>query len=102
MEEFPHSSPDSLQRGVRDARGATEDAGVTPDTKLGKVEVNYRHAGSSNTRCENCKHFAWNKGSQGKGTCRLVAGIIKPDDVCDKYASGGGGLRDLITNEPTY
>jgi hypothetical protein len=97
-EEFPHSSPDSLQQGVRDV----SDAGVTPDTKYGKEEVNYRPAGSSNTRCERCKHFSWSSGGRGTGTCRLVAGVIQADYVSDKFQSGGGGLRDLITNEATH
>jgi hypothetical protein len=100
--EFPHSSPDILQQGVQSASGAEEDAGVTPDTKYGKEEVNYRPAGSSNTRCERCKHFAWSSGGRGTGTCRLVAGTIQPDYVSDKFQSGGGGLRDLITNEATH
>lgn len=91
--EFPHSSPDSLQRSVQGA----EDEGVTPDTKYSKDEVNYRPAGSSSTTCEGCKHFAWSKGSQGAGNCQLVNGLIKPDYVCDEYESGGSGLIDLIT-----
>ena len=75
------------------------DDGVTADTKYGKAEVNYRDAGSSNTRCERCKNFAWSTGSSGKGTCRIVAGLISPGGVCDKFASGGAGLIDLVTGE---
>lgn len=92
--EFPHASPDSLQRAV----GGVNSEGVTPDTKFSKDEVNYRPAGSSSTRCEGCGHFAWSKGSQGTGNCELVNGLIRPEYVCDEYESGqGGGLVDLIT-----
>lgn len=91
--DFPHSSPDQYQRAV----SGLNDSGVTPDTKYTKDEVNYRPAGSSSTRCEGCKHFAWSKGSQGTGNCELVSGLIKPDHVSDKYEPSGGGLVDLIT-----
>jgi hypothetical protein len=101
LDEFAHSSPDQLQRGAAEAGREAGMGGATPDTKYGKAEVNYRPAGSSNTRCENCAHFAWSKGSQGKGTCQVVAGVIQPDMVSDRYEPFGGGLQDLITNEPT-
>jgi hypothetical protein len=101
MDEFPHSSPDILQRAVQAASGQMQDAGTTADTKLSKDEVNYRPAGSSNTRCERCVHFSWNKGSTGQGSCRIVAGLIKGDYVCDRFQSGGAGLTDLIENKPT-
>lgn len=96
--DFPHSSPDSMQRGNAQAESEATD-GVTADTKYGKAEVNYRPAGSSNTRCERCKNFAWSTGAQGQGTCRIVAGLISPDGVCDKYSGGSGGLIDLVTGE---
>lgn len=98
--EFPHSSPDAIQRDVRNQRAAQGDEGVTGDTKYGKAEVNYRPAGSSNTRCERCSHFSW-MGS-GRGACRLVAGTIDPGYVCDKFTSGGPGLVDLVTGEATH
>lgn len=94
MGPFPHSSPDQYQRAVQ---SAASDEGVTPDTKYSKDEVNYRPAGSSSTRCDGCANFAWSKGSQGVGNCRLVAGLIKPDYICDEYEAGGSGLMDLIT-----
>lgn len=97
MPEFPHSSPDSIQR---DVQGGAEEA-TTSDTKYGKAEVNYRDAGSSNTRCEKCKNFRWGGGERGTGSCRIVAGRIEAGAVCDKYASGGSGLMDLVTGEPT-
>ena len=101
IQEFAHGSPDALQRAAAAAGDAAESGGVTSDTKYGKAEVNYRPAGSSNTRCETCAHFRWAKGSQGRGSCRIVAGSIQPDMVSDKYTSGGRGLQDLVTGEPT-
>jgi hypothetical protein len=98
--EFPHSSPDSIQRQTAKAADAASEGGVTADTKLGKAEVNYRPAGSSNTRCERCKHFSWS--GQGTGNCRLVAGRIDPSYVSDKFQSGGTGLIDLVTGESTH
>lgn len=74
---------------------------VTPDTKYSKDEVNYRPAGSSSTNCEGCAHFAWNRGSRGQGNCDLVAGVVRPDYVCDEYESQGTGLVDLITGGRT-
>lgn len=99
LADFAHSSPDTMQRAVAQASSTASDDGVTADTKYGKAEVNYRDAGSSNTRCERCKNFAWSTGSSGKGTCRIVAGLISPGGVCDKFASGGAGLIDLVTGE---
>jgi hypothetical protein len=94
---FPHSSPDALQNAAADSADPT-----TPDTKYGKAEVNYRPAGSSNTRCETCSSFSWSKGgARNTGTCRVVAGIIDPSAVCDKYSSGGRSLTDLVTGQPT-
>ncbi len=100
--EFPHSSPDAMQRDVQKAREQATGEGVTADTKYGKAEVNYRPAGSSNTRCERCANFSWAAGGRGTGTCRIVAGMIDPSYVCDKYTSGGGGLQDLVTGEATH
>lgn len=96
--DFPHSSPDAIAQATAQASAESTD-GVTADTKYGKAEVNYRPAGSSNTRCERCANFAWSTGAHGQGTCRIVAGLISPGGVCDKYTGGGGGLIDLVTGE---
>lgn len=96
MGPFAHSSPDDLQR----AAGAAEDEGVTPDTKLLKSEVDYRDAGSSNTRCEMCRHFRFG-GGRGKGSCDLVSGSIDAGYVCNEFETGGNSLMDLVTGEPT-
>lgn len=97
LDEFAHSSPDTLQRSI----AGVEEEPVSSDMKYGKAEVNYRPAGSSNTRCERCQHFRWSRGASGQGTCRIVAGVIRPGDVCDRYESGGSGLMDLVTGEAT-
>ena len=89
--QFPHSSPDAIQRAVS---GQSEE--VTPDSKYAKDEVNYRPAGGSSTTCFDCSHFRRSKGT-GSGTCELVNGNIRPDYVCDEYEAGGTGLVDLIT-----
>lgn len=101
MPIFPHSSPDELQRAVQQVAGQEQDAGATGDTKFTKDEVNYRDAGSSNTRCERCANYSWAKGGGGTGTCRVVLGLIKPGAVCDRFTPGGTTVRDLITGEPT-
>jgi len=95
--EFPHASPDTIQRDVAKHAEKTD-----PDVKYSKDEVNYRPAGSSNTRCERCKHFSRAKGGGGSGSCKVVAGSISPSMVCDEYGSGGTGLTDLITGEATH
>ena len=101
MGPFPHSSPDDIAQATAAAQAAQE--GVTPDTKYTKSEVNYRDAGSSNTRCEECAHFTRARGGAGKGNCDLVSGTIDPGFVCDEFEPfGAGGLMDLITGEPTY
>lgn len=97
MGPFPHSSPDNLQRA---AAAAGADEGVTPDTKYTKSEVNYRDAGSSNTRCEKCRHFRFG-GQRGKGSCEIVNGAIDATYVCDQFEAGGSSLMDLVTGEPT-
>lgn len=101
LEEFAHTSPDGLQQLVAQAEAESGDMGVTADTKMTKREVNYRPAGSSNTRCERCSNFAWSTGAQGQGTCRVVLGLIDPGAVCDAYETGGGGLQDLVMGEAT-
>jgi len=97
MPEFPHASPDTLQREVAAVSDDTE-----PDVKYSKDEAGYRPAGSSNTRCERCKYFSRAKGGGGSGSCKVVAGSIRPNYVCDEYKSGGTGLTDLITGEATH
>lgn len=101
VDEFPHSSPDALQRETQAAAGADE---PSSDMKYTKQEVNYRGAGSSTTRCENCSNFRWGGGERGTGSCRIVAGRITADAVCDEFegGAGGSGLIDLITGESTY
>lgn len=97
MPEFPHSSPDTIQRSVANTSDESN-----PDVKYSKDEVNYRPAGSSNTRCERCSNFSRAKGGGGSGSCKEVAGSVSPKYVCDEYESGGSSLTDLITGEATH
>jgi hypothetical protein len=97
--EFPHASPDTLQREVAAASDKADAGDRSPDVKYSKDEVNYRDAGSSSTKCRGCKYFSWLKGGNSTGSCKLVAGRISPDAVCDKYRGGSGGLKDLITGK---
>lgn len=47
------------------------------DTKVSKKSVNYRPA-SGHHRCGNCSMYSHN-------TCSLVAGVINPHYVCNKW-----------------
>jgi hypothetical protein len=102
LQDFPHSSPDQMQQDTAAAAKAAQAGGTSPDVKYSKDEVNYRPAGSSNTRCERCAHFSYSPGARGTGTCEIVAGMIQAKYVCDKFTSSGGSLTDLIENKPTH
>jgi hypothetical protein len=45
--------------------------------KLSKIEVHYGRA-EGHKRCGNCSMYR-------KGTCTLVAGDIRRNDVCDRW-----------------
>lgn len=83
--QFPHSSPDTIQRDVAGVREGVDNA-----NKYSKVEANYRPAGSSKTRCGACKFY------QGAGICSQVEGDISPDGVSDIFQPRGKSLRDLV------
>jgi len=82
--QFPHSEPDSLQRETTEPNA----------NKLSKEEVNYRLAGSSDTRCSNCEHY------MGDNTCAVVGGVINPDGVSDAWTPQKRGLQDLVAPPP--
>lgn len=50
--------------------------------QVAKEDANYRYAGDSDRRCENCKHF------DGASGCALVGGIIRKVDTCDLFEPG--------------
>ncbi len=88
--QFPHSSPDSLQREVLPP--AQEADALTEGPTYTKAEANYRPAGTSQTACWSCRHFQ--RGHPN--TCRKVAGPIDPEAVCDLWQAKTYGLGDLV------
>ena len=46
---------------------------------VSKETVNYRHDRESARRCGNCVMF------HPDGSCDLVLGKIRPEDVCDRW-----------------
>jgi len=42
-------------------------------------QVNYRYSGNTTKSCGTCKHFI------APGQCEIVAGLIRPVDVCDQF-----------------
>lgn len=44
-----------------------------------KEEVNYRYSGDKFESCGNCVHFKF------PGACEIIAGPVRPVDVCDKF-----------------
>lgn len=75
----------AMQRAIRKALMAKREALVNDDSPgLGKVwqkeEVNYRYSESQAKSCGTCSMFI------APGTCMIVAGLIRPVDVCDKWA----------------
>jgi hypothetical protein len=53
---------------------------------VSKKAANYRSAEKPAIRCRECKYM-WPKLSIGG--CRYVRGVIRPDDVCDLFATQG-------------
>lgn len=47
--------------------------------KLSKVSVRFEHPAKGPDHCSGCKHFL------GRGVCEIVAGLIAPEDWCDKF-----------------
>lgn len=90
--DFPHTSPDLLQRDVEARRSEAEGVG---GAKQPKESVNYRDAGSSDTRCGTCMHFS--PGMSGsKGSCDLVEGIVSSGGVSDLYDGGSDSVMDIV------
>jgi len=58
-----------------------------------KEEVNYRYSGKMDQACGACKYFI------EPGGCKIVSGLIRPVDVCDKFdprkkpGQGGNTVR---------
>lgn len=65
-------------------------------SKVSKRSVNYRKKPYSwgGRRCGNCSMFTRAKaGPGGTGSCTLVAGEIRPQDICDRWDWAWAGRR---------
>ena len=51
--------------------------------KHSKEEADYRKADNPDERCRVCRY---RQPEGDKVLCKLVVGLIKPDDVCDLFA----------------
>lgn len=62
---------------------------------LSKKQANYRSAAAPEFRCDHC---AFMFPRVGFGGCRLVRGLIRASDTCDKFrsrdAAAVGGTED--------
>ncbi len=88
--QFPHSSPQPPAPADPSASTAGNQG-----VQYTKAEVNYRPAGSSNTRCFTCSFYTPSQG--GHGICSQVAGDIAESDVCDLWqGKSNQSLADLI------
>lgn len=55
--------------------------------RFDKEEVNYRYAADPQRACGACAHF------DPEGSCRLVAGLIRSVDTCDRFAVAGASTE---------
>ena len=46
--------------------------------KFDKREVGYEHPAKGPDHCSTCEHYR-------NGSCVIVAGVIRPEDWCEKY-----------------
>lgn len=56
--------------------------------KVSKASVNYRKQSYQwgRRKCANCSMFVRGKpGNRPAGACTLVAGVIRPQDICDRW-----------------
>jgi hypothetical protein len=70
--------------------------------KRTKASVNYRNADTKERCCHTCKY---SYGPHVYRQCRLVAGRIQPDDLCDlwtKSPHGYGALDDDDDGDHEY
>lgn len=64
-------------------------------------QVNYRYSGNPSKSCGVCKHFI------APGECEIVAGLIRPVDLCDQFkpledAMNRPGVRPSTLVTPEY
>lgn len=73
----------SIGMGDNDAGARDFEKSYEKDKLLGKEDVNYRYAPNPDEKsCGNCRNYDGNNG------CSLVAGLIRPIDVCDEWEAG--------------
>lgn len=58
-----------------------------------KEEVNYRYSGKDDESCGACKYF------REPGACVIVAGLIRPVDVCDKFAVAPQSVQSYLADD---
>jgi hypothetical protein len=72
-----------VKRDMADLKQMHKEADVNEQPPNGlqwqKEDVNYRYQSSADKTCGTCEHFI------APHTCEIVAGLIRPVDVCDKF-----------------
>ncbi len=68
----------ALRRVMYDEQGNAQEP-HDQGAQYTKDEVNYRYASNPQQSCGTCKYFV------EPGACQIVAGMIRPIDVCDKW-----------------
>lgn len=74
-----------MEKAFDNARSRTDAEGTD---KAVKGDVDYRPSDSPKESCAKCANATIEKG-EDDGTCKIVAGRIKADDVCDRFDAKG-------------
>lgn len=72
--------------GPREAMMADLEAGMGPDMRIPKSQVNYREATTEDMSCGACAQFI-----EGESVCRVVEGQVSAAGVCDQFEPGAAG-----------
>jgi hypothetical protein len=83
---------DDVQRKIKIRRsmGLASEANdaPSPGMKFTKEQVNYRYPATNDEQCQSCVYF------KEPGSCKIVDGLIRRVDVCDKFrAPEGNAVR---------
>lgn len=76
------------------ADDSTDDMLNPSDDQYTKEEVNYRYSGDSVQSCGSCVHF------QFPGSCEIVAGLIRPVDVCQEFEAADQSEPSGVFHQP--
>lgn len=92
LDNHPAIRPELAEnmKRVRKAIKSEEPLEVQKNRKLPKEQVNYRNATTPGKNCGSCSMF---RGPEG---CTLVQGIIKKDDVCDRYDPKKNSYNEIL------